>query len=203
MKLTDIAHSLGLMVRFNGHTKRLYTVAEHCVLVALILRDYGCDAETQMVGLLHDAAEAYIGDVPTPVKWAMDAVPDSFGFGQAGTAAFREIERRIEKAIADKFFVSYEAMHSKMVKLADNHALSTEARDLLPGGIQWPVELAKPHEFAVDAAMFYMQTIHHRESWNNDKLLTPAELYVAVYMSLANERIEAMRRRKEQPWLVE
>jgi 5'-deoxynucleotidase YfbR-like HD superfamily hydrolase len=208
VKLIDIAHALGLMVRFNGHTTRLYTVAEHSVLVSLILRDHGCDAETQMAGLLHDAAEAYIGDVPTPVKWAMDAVQppsmyvvDEKGYEQIeghtveGTHAFREIERRVDKAIAEKFKLNPDAFHGQMVKLADRIALATEARDLLPAEIQWPGELPKPHEFTIESAMKYMQIIHSGRSWRGkaddwkEEMLEPSYLFRRVFAGLAAERL--------------
>lgn len=66
--LKDIAHSLSLLCRFNGHVKQFYSVAEHCVLVKQYLSRTGAAKDVQRQGLLHDAAEAYYGDVPTPVK---------------------------------------------------------------------------------------------------------------------------------------
>jgi hypothetical protein len=192
VRLADISHALGLMVRFNGHTKCLYTVAEHCVLVAMILRDQGHDAEFQMAGLLHDAAEAYIGDVPTPVKWAMDTIALTPG---TGTWSFREVESRVNRAIGEKFKINPDAFHSKSMKLADQIALSTEARDLLPGGIQWPDELPKPHEYTVESCMKYMQIIHSGRSWLGhdddwkEEMLAPADLYKRVWASLTAERL--------------
>lgn len=70
--ITDIAHSLALQNRFLGHTKQPYSVAQHslnCLLAArTFYSEYNEDHEWCLQVLLHDAAEAYIGDIVTPVK---------------------------------------------------------------------------------------------------------------------------------------
>lgn len=70
----DIAHSLGNQCRFNGHTRVFYSVAQHCVEVSRLLQRRGCNLETQLAGLLHDAGEAYVGDITVPVQRAAGAV---------------------------------------------------------------------------------------------------------------------------------
>lgn len=61
--LADIAHALSLIPRWGGHTQRHYSVAQHSVYVAA-----GCCPEHNLHGLLHDAAEAYMMDIPRPLK---------------------------------------------------------------------------------------------------------------------------------------
>ena len=82
--LRDIAHSLALQCRFNGHCRQFYSVAEHSVRVSHILPD-----EEAAWGLLHDAAEAYVSDLPRPLKLT---VPD-----------FRAAEDRLLRQIAETY----------------------------------------------------------------------------------------------------
>ncbi len=61
--IEDIAHSLSLLCRFAGHVRRFYSVAEHCVLMS-----YAVSPVNALAALLHDATEAYVVDLPAPVK---------------------------------------------------------------------------------------------------------------------------------------
>lgn len=65
--IEDIAQALSTTCRFGGHVN-FYSVAEHSVRVANMLKEWGFDASTQLIGLLHDAVEAYIGDIVRPIK---------------------------------------------------------------------------------------------------------------------------------------
>lgn len=111
--IRDIAHALSLKVRFSGHCLRFYSVGEHSLRVAEILPE-----ELQLGGLLHDAAEAYIPDIPRPIKV-------HFGLGKA--------EEVIFKVISEKFGL----VKSPLIKVADNILLATEARDLMPNMEGW------------------------------------------------------------------
>jgi hypothetical protein len=61
--ILDIAHSLSMQCRYAGHVKKFYSVAEHCVHIS-----YAVSPENALWGLLHDATEAYMVDLPRPVK---------------------------------------------------------------------------------------------------------------------------------------
>lgn len=113
----DIAHSLALQSRFNGHCLRFYCVADHSVRVSQIL-----PGEDALWGLLHDAAEAYIGDLPRPVK--------------KGAPDFRAIEERLLVVVAEAFGLPWPMPQS--VHRADDQLLATEARDLMrPHPASW------------------------------------------------------------------
>jgi len=108
--IKDIAHSLALQCRFNGHCEKFYSIAQHSVLVSKIV-----SKKYALAGLLHDASEAYIGDIVKPLK---KFLPN-----------FKKIELRIENIILEKFGIK-EVNHAE-IKKADNIALVTEMRDLM------------------------------------------------------------------------
>lgn len=87
--IEDIAHALAHQCRFGGHCKRFYSVAEHSALVSL----HGSSRDICKAALLHDASEAYLVDVPRPVKRAL--------------AEYRDIEHRLNLCIAERFGVEY------------------------------------------------------------------------------------------------
>ena len=69
----DIAHALSNQCRFSGHTKFFYSVAQHSVHVSEEVEAMGVMLEIQMLALFHDASEAYLCDMPTPIKNQMPA----------------------------------------------------------------------------------------------------------------------------------
>lgn len=68
VNILDIGHSLSHQCRFGGHCKEFYSVAQHSLLVAEILKDRGANTLIQLFGLLHDATETYMIDLPSPMK---------------------------------------------------------------------------------------------------------------------------------------
>lgn len=84
VRLDDIAWALSNICRYGGHCHRNYSVAEHTLVVASIL-----PPRKKIFGLLHDASEAYLGDIPTPLKRRM---PE-----------FRAAEERAARTIAEAF----------------------------------------------------------------------------------------------------
>lgn len=111
----DIAHSLSQQCRFAGHTRPFYSVAEHSVRVAQELDD----VEDKLWGLLHDATETYLVDLPSPIK-----NDTAMGF------YYREIEQEVESAIIGRFELKPPGV-PEIVKRMDAQLLATERRDLL------------------------------------------------------------------------
>lgn len=110
--VNDIAHCLSMLCRFNGHCQKFYSVANHSVLVSQII-----DPQYALEGLMHDATEAFIGDMVRPLKvWMQD---------------FMDVEHKIERAIDRRFKLNSSKVCKRAIKVADNIALITEARDLV------------------------------------------------------------------------
>jgi hypothetical protein len=108
--IRDVAHSLSLLCRFNGHCRQFYSVAEHSVRVSRV-----CPPEAALWGLLHDLGEAYIGDLPRPIKPMFPA--------------FEEVETRLLRTAAVAFDLPWPMPAA--VRRADDVLLATEARDLM------------------------------------------------------------------------
>lgn len=119
--IQDIAHSLSMQCRYTGHSKVFYSVAEHSVAVAdLLLKEYR-DEDLALAGLLHDAVEAYISDLASPLK---QLLPE-----------YKAIEDALQEAIEHRFKVT---MTDPRIKMADIQMLSQEASQLLPSkGETW------------------------------------------------------------------
>lgn len=109
--IEDIARSLSQQCRFLGHTEAIYSVAQHSVLVSEIV-----PGEDALWGLLHDASEAYLGDLPAPIKREPE-----MGF-------YCVVEDRLMLAVCQKFGLPPEMPQSVMA--ADKIILATEFRDV-------------------------------------------------------------------------
>ncbi len=93
--IEDIAHSLSMLCRYNGHVSDFYSVAEHSVLISDFIRAEGGDRDLALAALLHDAAETYIGDISRPVKYAV--LPPEF----------KEYENELDRVIFEKFGLTF------------------------------------------------------------------------------------------------
>jgi hypothetical protein len=107
----DISHALANICRFNGHTREFYSVAQHCCMVADLVPD-----EYKLAALLHDAPQAYIGDMVRPLKqWILQ---------------YLDVQDWLWERICTRFDLDTELPET--VRQANLAALATERRDLMP-----------------------------------------------------------------------
>ena len=109
--IEDIAHGLAYQCRFNGQTQVFYSVAQHSLIVASLV-----PPRMRLAALLHDAAEAYLGDMVKPLKVLL---PE-----------FAALEDKVSAIIAATYGLDFSDYAP--IKRADLIALATEKRDLMP-----------------------------------------------------------------------
>jgi uncharacterized protein len=127
IELADIARALANQCRFGGHCRTFYSVAQHCVLVSELIEEEGGSTDDALAALMHDAAEAYLGDLPHPIKHRSEL-----------GAAFIEAEKPLERVIRDRFSI---ADPPAAIKRIDRALLATERRAFSAERWHWP-ELA-------------------------------------------------------------
>src|SRR5271157_1023126 len=111
--IKDIAHALSMMCRWTGHTCWHYSVSQHSWYVShLVPKEFALSA------LLHDASEAYLGDMNRPLKH----------FTSAGSE-YRKVEESVERAIFKKYNLPYPM--AEEVKGVDNQMLYAEKSQLM------------------------------------------------------------------------
>lgn len=120
----DICHALSQICRFTGHTREFYSVAQHSVAVADLVAD---DAEAVSYALIHDAHEAFVNDLATPLKQAMREETHE------GAQSYNRIRDRFDAAIHQAAGLQYPVPDhiARKVKRADNIMLVSESRDLM------------------------------------------------------------------------
>jgi hypothetical protein len=118
--IEDISQALSMNCRYSGHVKSFYSVAEHsCIIFDLALKETG-DLIEAYSGLMHDASEAYLTDVPRPIKPHLEGYSD--------------IEQKAEKIIQDAF--NFTPM-SNYIKYVDTHICGIEAKQLFQVTPSW------------------------------------------------------------------
>jgi len=116
--IEDIAHALSIEPRFGGHLPQPYSVAQHSVLASSIVETFlGGNRSDQKWALLHDASEAYLKDLPLPVKKCVGS-------------AYADLESRVSFAIEKHFHLT--GPEPEKIKKADLICLAIERRDLFP-----------------------------------------------------------------------
>lgn len=127
--IEDIAHALAFQCRFGGHCHQFFSVAQHAVRVSygveFVAQGQGLSPEAvrqlSLAGLLHDASEAYLVDVPRPVKHQL--------------TNYKEMEDAIMRVIAVKYHFDWPLAY--LVKVEDDEQLWAEMRDLFPNDVRW------------------------------------------------------------------
>lgn len=137
VSILDIAHSLSNKCRFGGHSRVFYSVAQHSVRVAWAL-----PPRLRLAGLLHDASETYLEDVPRPVKRIL--------------VGYSDLERRVMQVVSNRFDLG-DLVDDPLIHEADNRVLRTEWEELMPGpvpeGIREYLPVEKPpYHFTPSAA---------------------------------------------------
>jgi 5'-deoxynucleotidase YfbR-like HD superfamily hydrolase len=136
--IEDIAHSLSMLCRFTGHSSFFYSVAQHSVYVSK-----NCDDCDSLYGLMHDATEAFMQDIPSPLK--RSGIFDEY----------KVYEKILQDMIYEKFAATgYQLNDGKIlepesVKNADLRMLATEARDLLLPHQEWNIPYI-PYNFKIE-----------------------------------------------------
>lgn len=113
----DIAHALSQVNRFTGHSRFASSVAQHCIAASHYLQRRGAPTSVILGGLLHDAHEAYFGDVPSPLKYFLGISPQ---------------EKRIQNFVIESLGFAAELVNHPLVKQADLVSLKVERLALLP-----------------------------------------------------------------------
>lgn len=125
ISIEDIAHALSQINRFTGHTSEPYSVAQHSIACAdECAQRYTGRWDLQLACLLHDAAEAYCGDVSRPLK-------------QLIAPCYRPIEARLQAAVWNRFGIVIDAETEAVIHECDDAAVMAEARDLMIGSAAW------------------------------------------------------------------
>lgn len=114
IQIEDIAHALGNLCRFGGHSHKFYSVAEHSVLLSRFIW-YERGTKDALLALLHDASEAYLVDMPRPIKHDLPQ--------------YKTLEAKIEQAILNKFGFKYPL--PVWMKEYDNRMLATEKKQTM------------------------------------------------------------------------
>lgn len=150
--LEDIAHSLAHQCRYAGHCREFYSVAQHSVLVS-----HAVPPEHALWGLLHDASEAYLVDVPRPVKPFLPG--------------YREAEAAVMRAVCVRFGLPFEMPGT--VKVADERVLADEKHQLMADGpCTWnlrypPLGILIDPLPPAEAKALFLERFERLEAWSS------------------------------------
>lgn len=146
--IEDIAHSLTYQCRFGGHLPKFYSVAQHSLNCSFLIDE----PELKLAALLHDASEAYLLDIPKPIK--------------SGLSNYKEIEDRLMKVIAERFGFEY-PLNDK-IKKADEQMLWVEWDYLMLGKGTWKFESHDQWKTKENFLQMFEYYSHLLNSYKND-----------------------------------
>jgi hypothetical protein len=112
IRIEDIAHSLSLMCRANGHFPEFYSVGQHCIHCCEEAHARGYSGRVQLAALLHDASEAYLADITRPVKRHLHR--------------YQEIEQVLQDCIFEKYLGKLSEEEEQLWHLLDDTLLYYE-----------------------------------------------------------------------------
>jgi hypothetical protein len=136
--IEDIAHSLAFQCRYSGHTRQFYSVAQHSVILS---QKFFPSRSMRLAALLHDAAEAYLSDIPRPIK----QLPE-FAF-------YREAEGRLQRMIMRKFGVELNEAEARLLESYDHQMIYHEAKSeqlMAPIHPDWKLPESTGREISID-----------------------------------------------------
>jgi hypothetical protein len=134
----DIGHGLANICRFGGQATQFYSVAEHAIVVSVLVYHHYKVPQLAFAALHHDSAEAFTGDIPTPLKHKLGA-------------SYRAVYRDVEAAVAKHVGVPVDDLHAGVIKDADKLAMEIEAHVLKPEG--WDADPALDQRMLARMAM--------------------------------------------------
>jgi 5'-deoxynucleotidase YfbR-like HD superfamily hydrolase len=158
----DLATALSNVCRFSGHLPRFYSVAQHLVNTSRIVAP-----EFAFTALMHDTAEAFTNDLPTPLKAALPV--------------FKELETKIEAAMSNKF--GFQFPYPPEVKLADTQMLLLEKNYVKEDDNVW--------EYYRDVEFEHLRDTVDLDSWQPRRAKRE---WMERFEELNNERLESLRR---------
>ena len=165
--------ALSKIARFNGMTRFFYSVAQHsCLVHDMAVVDYGEGSEVAKAALMHDAAEAYLGDVTTPLKRLL---PE-----------YWNIERTVTQAIRESLGLSDDPAVWSKVHSYDKMACNLEAKHLLFHPYDWIQEIPETYQQShmamylrcqtqvrPESAESFLRTAMAHYGWNAQPILLP------------------------------
>jgi 5'-deoxynucleotidase YfbR-like HD superfamily hydrolase len=161
--LEDIARALSRLVRYNGHTTHGFSVAQHSINCAKLLKHLGYSDRLVGLAFLHDAAEAYIGDYPSPIKRFFPEL--------------EEIEDNILKVIFNKFNIDLPTEEEwKLVMTVDKAMLTFEGKMLTKNTDNWSELYEKNLIELFEDINFRESTGNHLEDYLNGVNNLPIDL---------------------------